>query len=84
MMSPEPVRARALRSESDTAPWPSPEPEKAFCMMVKPISITISTSPPIRAGDTRSLLNTPSTASPEAVTHMDRMNQVGISITARS
>ena len=38
----------------------------------------------MRAGDTRSLENTPSTVKPAAVTHMDRMNQVGISITARS
>ena len=84
MTSPEPVSASALRSASDTAPWPSPAPAKAFCMMVKPISITSSTRPPMRAGDTRSLENTPSTVKPAAVTHMDRMNQVGISITARS
>ena len=84
MMSPEPVSASALRSESDTAPWPKPAPAKALCMMVKPISITSSTRPPIRAGETRSLEKMPSTVQPAAVTHMDSRNQVGISITARS
>ena len=37
-------------------------PEKACCITVKPISITISTRPPSSAGPTMSLVTTPVTA----------------------
>ncbi len=53
-------------------------------MMVKPISMTISTRPPISPGAARSLVSPPSAAAPAATTQTTSRNQVGISITARS
>ena len=53
-------------------------------MTVKPISMTISTRPPISAGETRSLVSEPVTVKPAATTQTSSRNQVGISITARS
>ncbi len=84
MMSPQPVSASALRSESLIAPLPRPPPAKAFCMTVKPISMTISTRPPISAGETRSLVSEPVTVKPAPMTQTSSRNQVGISMTARS
>ena len=83
MMSPAPVRASALRSLSETTPWLSPT-AKAFCMMVKPISITIKTRPPMSAGATRSLVSVPVTVKEAQITQASSRNQVGISMTARS
>ena len=53
-------------------------------MIVKPISMTISTRPPMRAGETRSLVSDPVTVKPAAVTQTTRSSHVGISMTARS
>ena len=53
-------------------------------MMVKPISMTISTRPPISPGAAMSLVSPPSAAAPAATTQTTSRNQVGISITARS
>ncbi len=53
-------------------------------MIVKPMSMTISTRPPIRAGETRSFVSVPVTVKAAAHTHMSIRNQVGMSITARS
>ena len=53
-------------------------------MMVKPISMTISTSPPISPGEARSLVTYPIAAAAAAATQTPSRNQVGISSTARS
>ena len=53
-------------------------------MIVKPISMTSSTRPPISAGETKSLEKTPSIVKPAAVTQVESRIQVGISMTARS
>ena len=82
--SPAPVSASARRSVSDTRAWLRPPPAKACCITVKPISITISTRPPISAGCTRSLPIWPVTAKPAAVTQTTSSSQVGTSRIARS
>ena len=84
MASPQPVIASARRSESAPRKFDTFDPEKAFCITVKPISMTISTRPPISPGDARSLVNVPMTVKPAAATQTSSRNQVGISITARS
>ena len=81
--SPAPVSARARRSTSDTMPLVM-LPANACCITVKPISITISTSPPSSAGAMMSLVTAPVTAPPAANTHATSSSQVGISSTARS
>ena len=53
-------------------------------MMVKPISITISTRPPIRPGEARSLATVPIAAAAAATTQTPSRNQVGIKRIARS
>jgi hypothetical protein len=53
-------------------------------MMVKPISITISTKPPINPGAARSLVTRPIAAPPAAQTQTPSRNQVGINRIARS
>ena len=59
MASPQPVIARARRSESAPRKFDTFDPEKAFCITVKPISMTISTRPPISPGAARSLVEGP-------------------------
>src|SRR5580692_3358137 len=82
IMSPAPVSANARRSTSDTMPWVIP-PAKACCITVKPISMTIRMRPPSSAGATMSLVKTPVTAKPAAITHTTSRSQVGMSRTAR-
>ena len=56
--SPRPIRsspASAARRRG-RCPWRPPEPEKANCITVKPISMTISTRPPTKPGAARSLV----------------------------
>ncbi len=82
--SPEPISASALRSVSLTRPCASAPPAKACCMTVKPMSMTMSTRPPISAGGTRSRVREPVTVKLAATTQTSSRNQVGMSITARS
>ena len=53
-------------------------------MTVKPMSITISTRPPSKAGPTMSFVTRPETVSAAAKAQTTSRNQVGISSTARS
>ena len=53
-------------------------------MTVKPMSSTISTSPPASAGWTTSLTRLPVTVSHAAKVHTRSSTQVGISMIARS
>ena len=53
-------------------------------MIVKPISMTISTKPPMSAGETRSLVSVPVTVKLAQMTQASSRNQVGINMTARS
>ena len=52
-------RQRLAFDVATSAPGAKAPPAKAFCMIVKPISMTISTRPPISAGATRSLVSVP-------------------------
>ena len=81
---PAPTSASAFCSASLIRPCASAPPAKACCMMVKAISITISTSPPASAGCTTECSMRPVTASHAAATQKSRMIQVGISMIARS
>ena len=75
IMSPAPVSASARRSTSDTMPWLMP-PAKACCITVKPISMTMRTRPPSKAGPTMSLVRKPSTVNAGAE-HPDDQQQPG-------
>ena len=81
---PAPTSASAFCSASLISPCASAPPAKACCMMVKAISMTISTSPPASAGCTTEWSMRPVTASQAATTQKSRMIQVGISMIARS
>jgi len=76
IVSPLPVRASALRSVSATPPPPSALPAKAFCIIVNPISMTMSTRPPIKAGETRSLVNVPVTVKAAPMTQISSKNKL--------
>jgi len=59
-------------------------PAKACCITVKPMSRTISTSPPARAGWTTSLTRLPVIVSHAANVQTSSSTHVGISMMARS